>query len=163
MSSDSISLPPNNEPEDHKPHSDGAQQAISPSPGPPKSNNNPNNAGCGTQKEKPKRDWYDKLNLAVLIGAFLAAIAAAYEAGRLANLTETAVSHADVAAKLQHVDTLAALQRAEDANTTAKNTSDRQARDTASALALSREEPARLLPKNARVVVEDVAVAVNVC
>ena len=47
--------------------------------------------------------------------------------------------HADEAARTQHVDTLAALQRAEDANTLAGATAKQQAADTAVSLGLSKQ------------------------
>jgi len=67
-----------------------------------------------------KRDWLDKWNFVLLILAFIAAAAAAYEAYRLAGLTHDAIDHADTASTTQHLDTLRALAKAEDANKTSR-------------------------------------------
>jgi hypothetical protein len=55
------------------------------------------------------------------------------------NQMRIATRHGDEAAKTQHADTLAALQRAEDANTLAGATAKRQATDTAVSLGLSKQ------------------------
>jgi hypothetical protein len=88
---------------------------------------------------KLKRDWLDFINTFVLTLAFCAALYAGIEGGRLANLTQMAIDHADTAASTEHADTSLALQKAEAANTLARNTADRQSKDTASSLALSKE------------------------
>jgi hypothetical protein len=139
MSSDGISLPANDKSSRHKPDAEGKPENISVSPAPPIGNSNPKGSDQHTQIETPMRDWLDKAHLIVLIATFLAAIAAAYEAGRLANLTRTAISHADDIARGQIIATGFALKKAEDANTLAKATAERQSVDTASALALSKQ------------------------
>src|SRR5271165_4441973 len=86
---------------------------------------------------RPDRDWIDVLNLVILVAAFLAAAAAAQQAERLATATLDATAHYDFTARTQHLDTVAAIQKAEDANVLAKDTAERQAKDTDVALALS--------------------------
>jgi hypothetical protein len=69
-------------------------------------------------KMRKDRDWLDYATFVALVAAAFAAI---------------------MASKIQHSDTLAALKIASDANTLSKETADRQARDTANALALSKQ------------------------
>ena len=103
---------------------------------------------------RPDRDWIDIGTVIVLALAFFAAAYAAKEGERLSNATIDATARADFAARAQHLDTLAALKRADDANAIAKATADRQAQDTASALALSKkavdaaQQSARLVRDN---------------
>jgi hypothetical protein len=75
----------------------------------------------GTATMRPDRDWVDIGTLIVLGAAFFAAAWAAVESERLATATLDATVHSDFAARAQHLDTLAALQKAEQANTNAKN------------------------------------------
>ena len=69
---------------------------------------------------RPRRDWLDVANFILLVLAFFAAAAAAYESYRLAGLTHDAIDHADTASTTQHLDTLTALAKAEDANKTSR-------------------------------------------
>ncbi len=58
---------------------------------------------------RKKRDWYDYANLGVVIAAFLAAAAAAYEAYRLAEVTDKLALDAKTAADTAHLDNTTAL------------------------------------------------------
>jgi hypothetical protein len=82
------------------------------------------------------RDW---LTVGALVAAAFVGGIAAQQAERLATATIDATAHADGASEKQHLDTLAALKIASDANTLSKETADRQARETASALELSKQ------------------------
>jgi Tfp pilus assembly protein PilX len=55
------------------------------------------------------------------------------------NQMRIATRHSDEAARIQHAGTLAALQKAEDANTLAEATAKRQATDTVISLQLSKQ------------------------
>lgn len=90
------------------------------------------------------RDWVDYATLCALVAAFFAAASAAQQAQTLATETVEAIAHADGASERQHLDTLTALKIASDANTLSKETAARQARETASALALSNKPLTRL-------------------
>lgn len=140
MSSESIGPPPDNQAPDNKKNDTNNGTEILSGGLITKEHGQHAQSANDAPKQKPhKRDWLDKANLIVLILAFIAAAAAACEADRLANLTKRAIDDADVAANTQHADTLLALQKAEAANTLAEKTADRQSRDTASSLALSKE------------------------
>jgi hypothetical protein len=120
------------------PEKTGQSPSDSTVPATPHSANDADSSG-----QRPSGPNYDRIissgTLVVLFLTFLAALYAGMEADRLANLTEKAVGHADTAAKTQHSDTLAALQKAEDANTTARTVAEQQAKDTAIALAISKQ------------------------
>jgi hypothetical protein len=109
MASDSVGLPPNNEPNSQKANANGDPQTIAPFPNTKKGDRNPRSAQrCPQQKKskrdwldiKSKRDWLDIANFIVLVGAFFAAVGAAYEASRLANLTQAVINHTDQAAAI---------------------------------------------------------------
>jgi hypothetical protein len=74
-----------------------------------------------------------------LAAAFAAASVAAWQSWRLADETIGAITHADTASEKQHQDTLVALKIASEANALSKETAERQSRDTANALALSKQ------------------------
>ena len=58
----------------------------------------------------------------------------------------SSINHADLAAATQHSDTVAALVKAEEANRNARESSTRQAKDTASALEISQRPIVYFLP-----------------
>jgi hypothetical protein len=92
-----------------------------------------------TGPRKPDRDWYDIANLSVLVFAFLAAAAAAYEAYRLARLTQDAISHADTSSDTQHVDMQRTLEQSATASTIQHADTQQALAQTAAATAISRE------------------------
>lgn len=85
------------------------------------------------------RDLLDYATMGALVAAAVVAGIAAQQAERLATATIDATAHADGASEKQHLDTLAALKIASDANALSKETAERQARDTTAALALSKQ------------------------
>jgi hypothetical protein len=138
MSGDGVGVPSDQPATVVKTDAASKPQILPPSAGTIPSQQEPNYTGGTYKNVKLKRDRLDFINTFILTLAFCAALYAGIEGGRLANLTQTAIDHADTAAKTQHADTLLALQKAEDANVTAKTTAERQAADTATALGLSK-------------------------
>src|SRR5579863_6083703 len=89
MTNEPSALPADDKPADHQ---GTPEENPSVSPSAPQNNRNQNPRQARHRTDKPKRDWFDIVNLLVLVGAFLAAAAAAYEAKRLAILTQTLVT-----------------------------------------------------------------------
>jgi hypothetical protein len=126
MSSDSGAQPPDAKAHDDR--QDAKNQPVIGTASTSEGDKNPCNSASSSKHEKPKRDWLDIANFLILLGAFLAAITAAFEADRLANLTGTSLSDARIAAAKAHEDNIAALARADHANQTSRDTERRQLR-----------------------------------
>jgi hypothetical protein len=67
------------------------------------------------QEGRKEPSWAEKGTLVILTCTFLAAIYAGYEANRLANLTETAVSDSETTATRQATDTTKSLELSKEA------------------------------------------------
>jgi hypothetical protein len=137
MASDGGGEPPHSEP-------DASQQNAGDKPADVAASGTPQKPNCDskTADNPTNNPNYDRIisagTLFVLFLTFLAALFAGLEADRLVIETRKAIRHSDLAARIQHEDTLAALQKAEDANATAKAATNRQSADTETALGLSR-------------------------
>src|SRR5579872_2997122 len=68
---------------------------------------------AGNQPEQYEGEWIGATTLVVLYLTFCAAVYAAIEGKRLADLTIEAITHADDATTTQHTDTLEALKVAQ--------------------------------------------------
>jgi hypothetical protein len=108
MSGDSVGLPSDDKPGPHEPASPGQPKVIGPT-GAIARSGEPTEPGNTAKKIQLKRDCIDFLNITVLVFAFFAAVAAALEAHRLADLTQTAITNADTESKRQAGDTQTAL------------------------------------------------------
>jgi hypothetical protein len=90
-----------------------------------------------------------RLDRATIIGLFITAfftfVTAIIFYFQLREM-RTAVDHADTAAATQHSDTVAALEMAEEANRNARQSSAREAKDTATALEISQRPIVYFLP-----------------
>jgi hypothetical protein len=90
------------------------------------------------EQEERTGDWIGAATLGVLYLTFCAAVAAAWEGDRLAELTREAISHADTSGDTQHADTVAVIAKAGEANRNAKDFADRQILEMQNANAITK-------------------------
>jgi hypothetical protein len=109
MSDDRISENPDSKSDRGQENAESKPPILPTTPSPEPRNNDPNQHNDRTRHVYLKRDCIDFINTSVITLAFLAAVYAGLQAGRLADLTKIAIDNANGEAQRQAADTRAAL------------------------------------------------------